>query len=107
VYSFEFLGSYNADPTLRNSYTSFRGWVNNSASSYEQMDRAFINDKSGYKAYIGSSRTAASTWDHPLTGFIHDFYLYQSAYGGGTDHYAANQGCYTAGDCWLTQFNNY
>ena len=108
VYSFDFSADALSSP--KTSYTEVTGYVDNSASTTELFDRYFINDKADYNAYIGSSRSGTTTWEHPLDGFIYEFHLYQVAFAGANDHYQGGQGCYdgyTSNSCWRADFGYY
>ena len=108
VYSFEFTA--DASSTPRTNYVTVTGYVNNVPSTPVIYDRFFINDKAEYNAYIGNTRTASSTWDNPLNGFIYEFHLYQQPHSGATTHYTSGQGCYdghSANSCWIVALENY
>ena len=69
------------------------------------MQNYFMNDKTGYEAYIGNSRDSSTTYANSLKGFIYDFHLYQVKYSA-----RRTDGCYNgagADSCWQVDFNEY
>ena len=64
VFSFSFSADASSNP--RSNSVTVTGYVNNVGSTPVLYDRFFINDKADYDAYIGSTRTSTSNFDHPL-----------------------------------------
>ena len=108
VYSFENEADASATP-YKTQRTKVIGYVNNVASTPVYYNRYFMNDKSSYNLYIGNYRTAASTFDEKLNGFIYNFYLYQGA-ATGNEQYSTGVGCFDgpgATSCWTVDFDKY
>ena len=106
VYSFENEADASATP-YKTQRTKVIGYANTSASTAVYFNRYFMNDKSSYNTYIGNSRTAASTFDENLNGFMYSFYVYQGA-ASGTEQSPGNcSNGPTATSCWTVDFDKY
>ena len=74
--------------------TNVRLWVNNDAGSTGTISgKAYLDDGTNHKAFIGAYRTDATTYTDELRGFMYVIHIYNSAIDSGDDSKYGNSGC--------------
>ena len=74
--------------------TNVRLWVNNDAGSTGTISgKAYLDDATNHKAFIGAHRTDATTYTDELRGFMYVIHIYNSAIDNGDDGKYGNSGC--------------
>jgi hypothetical protein len=97
---------YSLAITADGKSTDVALFLGNSATGTKTLTDIFVIDDAGYKTFIGTERSATSTYANQWNGYVYDFHIYAKVHDPATDTTHHTSGC-TGTNCLTYNVNEY